>query len=626
MLSETLDNSTIDAQLDWTSGPSAATIRRHLPATWSPSVPNVANRDAWTNGILQLPPDELAIVNAHVAVAMSANMPHLLASHRLHFERTGTRDEFDANWRARRGNLAWLTIAECVEGRGRYIDKIQDLAWATCEECSWELPAHCGGMPNADRIEVDLGTAMAALQLAELDHLLDGSLHPHVHRFIQAAVRAKCIEPYMAREDWWWLRNTPTLQVNNWAAVCTAGAVGAAVYLMNDPAELAALMEKALPTLSDYLDGFDSSGALSEGIGYWNYGLGYFTMAADLIDRRSGGAINLWSNQRFRNAADFPARAALSPGRYPSFSDSCSNVELWRPIVRTLAQRLDLSNMAHVEQMLPIESGLCGESTAVVMARELMWNREANDSRSESVENPYDWFPGVSWLIARSPTSSQPAMVLAVKAGNNGEMHNQNDVGSFLVEVDGEQLIEDLGAGRYTKQYFSDSRYELFSTSSRSHSTLEVDGHAQRPGKECGARDVLLIDNGDVTGLTMDLAPAYPDALGLLSCVRTVAMERGDVTVIAITDEATFENTGRIASVLMTRHQVAVSENGVTMTGSRTAIRCGYDAANTSVRVETVNAVPLSGGAADVHRIVFEAQTGKTCKLALQISALPMNM
>ncbi len=67
-----------------------------------------------------------------------------------------------------------------------------------------------------------------------------------------------------------------------------------------------------------------------------------------------------------------------------------------------------------------------------------MPNRAYNLSR-------HDWFSGMMWMVARVDPGDPDALVLAAKGGNNQEMHNQNDVGNFIVHINGESIIPDIG-------------------------------------------------------------------------------------------------------------------------------------------------------------------------------------
>jgi hypothetical protein len=71
---------------------------------------------------------------------------------------------------------------------------------------------------------------------------------------------------------------------------------------------------------------------------------------------------------------------------------------------------------------------------------------------------------------------------MAAKAGHNAESHNQNDVGSFIVALDGRPLIIDVGVGVYTRQTFGPGRYEIWTMRSSWHNVSEVDQVLQAAG------------------------------------------------------------------------------------------------------------------------------------------------
>lgn len=67
------------------------------------------------------------------------------------------------------------------------------------------------------------------------------------------------------------------------------------------------------------------------------------------------------------------------------------------------------------------------------------------------------YLPDAEWAIA----TGKQQTAFAIKGGNNGEPHNHNDVGSFLYSIGKEEIISDLGAGEYTKDYFGPERYSI---------------------------------------------------------------------------------------------------------------------------------------------------------------------
>lgn len=76
---------------------------------------------------------------------------------------------------------------------------------------------------------------------------------------------------------------------------------------------------------------------------------------------------------------------------------------------------------------------------AVLATQELSALTAADPAKTDIV------YPGIGLAIARDGVFD-----LAVKAGNNGESHNHNDVGSFTLYKNGRPFIIDVGVETYT--------------------------------------------------------------------------------------------------------------------------------------------------------------------------------
>ena len=60
----------------------------------------------------------------------------------LEYKRIGNRSNYEGVNGIRRNKLRNLVVAECAEGKGRFLDEIVNGLWATCEETFWGYPAH----------------------------------------------------------------------------------------------------------------------------------------------------------------------------------------------------------------------------------------------------------------------------------------------------------------------------------------------------------------------------------------------------------------------------------------------------------------------------------------------------
>ena len=137
------------------------------------------------------------------------------------------------------------------------------------------------------------------------------------------------------------------------------------------------------------------------------------------------------------------------------------------------------------------------------------------------------WLAATGVLTARSRAGTAAGLFLAAKAGHNAESHNHNDIGSFIVALDGRPLLIDVGVGVYTRQTFGPQRYEIWTMQSSWHNVPEVGGIQQAAGPEHAARRVQGLLGPGAAELSMDLAGAYPAEAGIRSWRRTIRLDRG---------------------------------------------------------------------------------------------------
>ena len=303
-------------------------LRQAVP---EPPFPTIDDRAAWAAVAARLGAERGAALGARAEAAAREPIPALSATLFLSYRRSERRSgyaDYHGPRAPRRGALTALLLAECPEGEGRFLDPLLDYAWAICEESSWNYPVHQGALTDLDRPVIALGAAMTAFDLAECHALVGARLDPALGKRIRDEVERRCLAPFLARHDFWWLHNTAQRSVNNWTAVCVGGVVGTATNLEADPARLAEIIARGARSLTDYLETFDEDGRSSEGPSYWSYGFGYFTMLADLVARRTGGLVQFLDGgpdggQRdfLRRIAAYPLRTSLSRGYQVTFSD-----------------------------------------------------------------------------------------------------------------------------------------------------------------------------------------------------------------------------------------------------------------------------------------------------------------
>jgi hypothetical protein len=463
-------------------------------------------------------------------------IPEIRASEYLEYSRSGDRSGYQAQLNEREKRLTYFAVAECAERNGEYLDDVLDYAWDVCEESTWILPAHLWNdelprsLPGPEQ-HITLRQAATALELAEIDFLLGDRQNPALHDRIEKEIRRRIVRTYEERDDFWWLE-PPT---NNWSAVCHNGVVGAALYVLDDERRQAELIVDAADSLQHYLEGFGPDGATAEGVGYWNYGFGHYVQLAQHVHARTGGEYSLLSPPVCEAIATFPIRAELSPGRYPAFSDSREA----KPLVPFAAFHLG----AQFDAPALVDRGIDAfggkpDSTLPNLLRDLLWLPEDPVTGGAEAQ-PSTYFSGTEWWLARATPSDPDGLCVAAKAGYNGESHNHNDAGSFVVHHRRESTLTDLGSPTYDAGFFGDERYEYLTARSLGHSVPYVDGYEQAPGDEYAATVLDVTDTGDTATFSADISDCYPVDTGLESLMRQFELDRG-AERITVTDDVSF--------------------------------------------------------------------------------------
>jgi hypothetical protein len=461
--------------------------------------------------------------------------------------------------------LEAFTVAECVEREGTYLDPILDYAWALCDRSTWVNPGnlwrghdeenYADGLPrprpeSRDRT-IDLMSVSIGFTLAELDHVLGEQLPEGLSERIREETTERIVDPYEARKDYWWL-DPPT---NNWNTVCNAGAIGTALHVEDDPERLARLVQKGVRSVKHYLDGFGPDGGTVEGVGYWNFGFGYYVILADLIESFTGGAYSLFDVPIVESIVEFPLGLELSPGRYVPFSDGDEEAGLAAFVACEAGRRVGNDRLVSIGRR-SLRDDERNRSTRDLQRglRDLAWTARTDPVSTPSPPPESSYYGGIEWWTARADPSDPDGLVIAAKGGDNAESHNHNDCGSFLVHHRGESLFTDLGSPMYSPDYFGEGRYDRLGARSLGHSVPYVNGTEQESFKDYGGRDdddddrnintreaeeipasvarsAEVIDRpageGARDGMTLELAGCYPESAGLDSLRREFVFDRG---------------------------------------------------------------------------------------------------
>ncbi len=205
-------------------------------------------------------------------------------------------------------------------------------------------------------------------------------------------------------------------------------------------------------------------------------------------------------------------------------------------------------------------------------------------------------------------------------------MHNQNDVGAFMVVAGGKVVLTDPGRGRYSKSYFGPERYGNLMASSRGHSVPVVNGHEQAAGRTHAARVLHHSHGDDADRLELDMAAAYPAEAGLERLERRITFDRSvrGGRVLLEDSFAFATGDGEFQSVLVTPLSVSAGNGTVEIGQSGAGLRVDYDAAGIAVTLDRHEQVEKQyQPAVDLTRVLFTPRRqSREGRVALEISPL----
>lgn len=400
-----------------------------------------------------------------------SDIPALSYKARMRYYADGDRHEFERPYFRRRTCYSALALMALIyPEKEEYLEELQELIWAICEEYSWVVPAHCSNDLEDGLKHIDLFAAETAFMLAESTYLLEDRLDQLIKDRVKDEIRKRILTNYQNGSFWW---ETTTC---NWAAVCAGNVGGALMYLF--PEEFKELLPRFLSTMQCLLDGFPEDGTCLEGISYWHYGFGNYVWFADLLKQFTDGQIDLMKKDKVEQIAGYAQRSFLKGNVTVSFADGDMQAKVNVLMLNYLAELFPES-----VHPLPDEVSAFQKMNVMWMTyfRSVYYLELCRQPGRLSKEDVY--LPQAGQAIWNREQFS-----LAVKAGDNSEPHNHNDVGNFILTTKNGQIFCDLGAGRYTRQYFApETRYSIFCNGSQGHSVPIIDGHFQKEGKEyCG--------------------------------------------------------------------------------------------------------------------------------------------
>jgi len=466
----------------------------------------------------------------------------------LQYTKTGDRNNWQRISGQRRGRVAPLVLAECIENKGRFIPALETLIKSLCEERTWVMSAHDGKLDNFNGkiVDIDLGSSTLGWSLAMADYLVGDKLSPQCRALLKTNLRNRILVPFEdmvngKRTPNWWMQTT-----NNWNAVCFAGAVGTALIEAESREERALFIATAEFCSQYFLSGFTADGYCSEGLGYWNYGFGHFVLLSEIVRQATGGQLELLALPEARKPAEFAANIQVIGGVSPAFADCSVNAAPDSRTMYYLNRRFGFGLSQYDDLRIPLSP--LQEAMIYLFPNGVS---QVSASAAKATTPIRSWFDKAGILISRPQPGSDGRMGVALKGGNNNEHHNHNDVGSFVVVVGTRPVLLDPGGETYTARTFSSRRYESNLLNSYGHPVPVVAGQLQATGGASQGKVLKTQFTDDTDLLQLDISSAYrvPE---LESLLRTYEYSRKGAGSLIVKDEVAFKTPKTFSTALLT--------------------------------------------------------------------------
>ena len=522
-------------------------------ATESQVETDLASLDSWRvqtrasvmQALSGLPQTVKEALIARAEKSRSFEWPNLPATVFLEFGENGNRSHYQDIRSQRRSVLSELVVGELLEQKGRFLPQIINGIWAISEESTWALPAHLSlqhqysPLPNPGEDVVDLGVGGTAAEMSWVYFLMKDTLAtvaPVIARRIQYELEKRVIKPFLDRDDFWWM-GFHGQSVNNWNPYVNGKVLLTDLLITDNARQRAAVAYKTMKSVDYFINQYPDDGGCDEGPSYWTMAGGALIKYLQLLDHASDGKIRITDRPLIGEIGKYIYKLNIAGTEFVDFADAHPSTTPDIPAVFAYGVACHSDTLKRFAAYFAKRNGDAARRLVATAGNlesfvdYLAIYPQLKDIQPEEPLLKEAWLPDLQVLTIRSKGGSPEGLFVAAKGGNNNESHNHNDVGNFLVYVNGKPAVVDIGVGTYTRQTFSRDRYKIFTMQSAWHNLPTINGVMQQAGKTFQAKEVQLASQGGKTRLSMDIAGAYPPGAAVTSWKRTLSFDPKSLTL-----------------------------------------------------------------------------------------------
>lgn len=488
------------------------------------------------------------------------------------YERNMNRCNFEDLYINRRACLADMALFEMFIG-GRYIPQIEEMIRRICDEEVWCVPSHYKTKTRETTNHViELYAAETASVLAFTCHFLGDRLSSDTVSTARRAINERMFIPYTETDLYGWM-GVDGHKINNWNPWINSNIMFCAALICQSDEEYRTLVLRALKLTENYINSLGDDCLCDEGIRYWSLSGACLFDISEILYDLTGGAIDLTKQAQVYGACDYLT------GMYDEYGNPANSGDAtidFYPQCATLVRAGERTG----NDLLANMGRALYKPECLRVYHDNFYRQIKDIYTASSITAPTTLkYPEAKLLNSINIfTVRKDGFFLCFKGNHNGEYHNHNDVGNFVIYHSGTPIFIDAGVDLYSGYTFSkDFRYKLWYMRSDFHSVPVISGKIQQMGAQFAATPLKV----DGFCAECDISRAYGE--GLAPWIRSAEL---DGEVIKITDR--FENTEGTLLHYMLRDEPKIDRN-------KLIFDCGICAELDGIRELSLERIDITG-------------------------------
>lgn len=378
---------------------------------------------------------------------------------------------------------------------------------------------------------------------------------------IKDAILKKGIEPSLNSKYNYWLKNS-----NNWNQVCNAGmSYGALAIYEENPSLARQIIDRAVETIQIPMGDYKPEGAYPEGYSYWGYGTSFNVMFLSAIQKVFNTDFALSETEGFLKTAGYFQHMVGTSGKNFNYSDAGGGASL-SPAMFWFANRNKDNGLLYVEKSYLNDDKSMGKDRLLPAA--MIWGKDMSLDKPNAPKQLIWVGQGKNPVaLMRTSWTDPNAIYVGFKTGSPSVSHGHMDVGSFVMDANGERWSMDFGMQEYESleskgvnlwgMAQNSQRWQVYRYNNLAHSTLAFDNEFQRVEGKAGIQQYTT--QPKFLSAVSDISQVYKGKASEVK--RGVAII--DQQYVAVKDEiATAENPTTVRWAMLTPAEVSIEANG----------------------------------------------------------------